>query len=113
MRCTALCRLGELLEKKGKFAQSHGVAYDWCLNQSSNMVRATPGGSLNSRLYSRALCTPSCPTQALRHLAGLTDAGVLRALVDPREFRGLEQLQEATQHYSSGRARGKVVVELK
>ncbi|OWK25487.1 hypothetical protein AJ87_09655 [Rhizobium yanglingense] len=47
----------------------------------------------------------------LHEIAKLVDAGSIRPLVDPRRFT-LATAGEAHRHLASGKARGKVVVEI-
>lgn len=47
----------------------------------------------------------------MREIAALAERGKLRPLIDPARF-GLEQLADAFRHLESGRALGKVVVDL-
>lgn len=49
--------------------------------------------------------------QIMRDVAALSEAGRLRPLVDPSSFK-LEQLADAFRHLESGKAMGKVVVDL-
>jgi NADPH2:quinone reductase len=51
------------------------------------------------------------PARALERIAGLVDAGGLRPLIDPERFT-LETIGAAHAHAESGRALGKVVVDI-
>jgi NADPH:quinone reductase-like Zn-dependent oxidoreductase len=87
------------------------------------MGRQPPPSSLRVRRCTKALVIRSSDSigalqdrEAIQRCRSRTfelfDQGRLRALVDEVSFSGLESIVDATDHMLSGRAIGKVVVEL-